>query len=197
MTLTDIGEAANGLLCLTSYTKCCSNDNSDWFLPTSGKVQGEGMFFADRGPNMVRLNRRNDTSLPIGIFRCSILVARNITQDIYIGVYPIGSGEGVVHVKDLILDESEQALLCISIGGPPTTVYWMKDSQPLNIDGPTYKQRQIIANASNSTYITTLFIHPVNHDQTKVIGNYTCKVSNSRVISPGKNQQMDFEIQGK
>ena len=194
----DIGEAVNGLLCLTNNTKCCLNDNSsDWFLPNGDKVQAGEIIFVDRGPNMVRLNRRNNASLPVGIFRCSILNVRSTRQDIYIGVYPIGSGQGVVRVKDLILDESEQALLCISTGGPPTTVHWMKDGQPLNSDGATYKQRQIIANANSSTYITTLLIHPVDRVQTKVIGTYTCRVSNSRVISPGKNQQKDFEIQGK
>ena len=198
MASTDIGEAVNGLLCLTSNTKCCLNDSSsDWFLPTVDKVPAEGMIFADRGPNMVRLNRRNNASLPVGIFRCSILNVRSTRQDIYIGVYPIESGQGIVRVKELILDESEQALLCISTGGPPTTVQWMKDGQPLNNDGATYKQRKIIANASSSTYITTLLIHPVDRDQTKVIGTYTCRISNSRVTSPGKNQQKDFEIQGK
>ena len=193
MTLTDIGEAVNGLMCLTSNTECCSKDNSDWFLPN---VTAEGMIFADRGPNRVRLNRRNNATLHTGIFRCSILNTRNTRQDIYIGVYPLGSGEGVVRVSDLTLDESEQALLCTSTGGPPTTVNWINNGQPINIDGVTYKQRQVIVNASRSTYTTSLFIHPLNQDQNEVIGNYTCMVSNSRVISPGKSQHMNFEIQG-
>lgn len=199
MTFSDIAEAVNGLMCLTTNTKCCSNDDSDWFLPNAVKVQagGSGMVFAERGPNMVRLNRRRNASLPAGIFRCSILNASSIRQDIYIGIYPIGSGEGVVHVNDLILDEQEQALLCTSTGGPPTNVNWIKDGQPINIDGATYKERKIIVNTSSSTYATTLFIHPLDQDQDKVIGNYTCRVSNSRVISLGKSQQMNIEIQGK
>lgn len=197
MTLTDIGEAVNGLMCLTSNTECCSKDNSDWFLPNVTQVQAEGMIFADRGHNRVRLNRRNNATLHTGIFRCSILNTRNTRQDIYIGVYPLGSGEGVVHVSDLTLDENEQALLCTSTGGPPTTVNWIKDGQPISIDGATYKQRQIIVNTSRSTYTTTLFVHPLDQDHNKVIGNYTCRVSNSRVISHGRSQQVNIEIQGK
>ncbi len=197
MTLTDIGEGANGLMCLTNNTNCCLDDTSDWFLPNADKVQADGMIFADRGPTIVRLNQRNNASLPAGIFHCSILNTSSIRQDIYIGIYPLGSGEGVVHVSDLTLDENEQALVCTSTGGPPTTVTWIKDGQPINIDGKTYKQRQIIVNASRSIYRTTLFIHPLDQDQNKVVGNYTCRVGNSRVSSSGKSQEMNFEIQGK
>ena len=197
VTLTDIGEGVNGLMCLTNNTNCCLDDTSDWFLPNANKVQAQGMIFADRGPNIVRLNQRNNALLPAGIYNCSILNTSNIRQDIYIGIYPIGSGEGIVRITDLTLNENEQALECASIGGPPTTVNWTKDGQPINIDGATYKQKKIIVNGSRSIYRTTLFIHPLDQDQNKVIGNYTCRVSNSRVSSPGKNQQMNFEIQGK
>jgi hypothetical protein len=197
VTLTDIGEGANGLMCLTNNTNCCSVDTSDWFLPNADEVRADGMIFADRGPTVVRLNQRNNASLPAGIFHCSILNTSSIRQDIYIGIYPIGSGEGIVYVSDLTLDENEQALVCTSTGGPPTTVNWIKDGQPIDIDGETYKQRQIVFNASRSIYRTTLFIHPLDQDQNKVIGNYTCRVGNSRVSSSGKNQEMNFEIQGK
>ena len=197
VTLTDIGEGENGLMCLSNNTICCSDDTSDWFLPNTNKIQTQHMIFVDRGPNRVRLNQRNNASLPAGIYNCSILNTSNIRQNIYIGIYPIGPGEGIVRVNDLTLNENEQALECTSIGGPPTTINWTKDGQPINIDGATYKQRKTIVNASRSMYRTTLFIHPLDQDQNKVIGNYTCTASNSRIRSPGKNQQMNFEIRGK
>ena len=196
MTLADIGEAVNGLICLTNNTNCClrENNHSDWFQPDGTKLQADGMIYniIERGPSVVRLNRRNNVSLPTGLFRCSIFDANNTRQDIYVGVY--GSEKGAVIVQDLILEKSEQALICTSTGGPPTIVKWTKDGQTLNTNGPTYKQRQIVVNTSSSTYTTTFFIHPLDMDQNKVVGNYTCMASNSRVTSPSKGH---LEIQGK
>ena len=194
MTLTDIGEAANGLICLTNNTNCCLRENihSDWFQPDGTKLQTEGMVYTERGPSVIRLNRRNNASLPTGLFRCSIFDTNNTRQDIYVGVYE--SEQGAVVVQNLILEKSKQALMCTSAGGPPAIIKWTKDGQTLNTNGPTYKQRQIVIDASSSTYRTTLLIHPMDMDQNKVVGNYTCMVSNSRVTSPSKSH---LEIQGK
>ena len=102
-----------------------------------------------------------------------------------------------MNVKDLLFDKNQQSISCVSTGGPPTTTRWIKDNKPLEIDGITYNQSQILINGSTSTYITTLFMHP--QEQTRIIGNYTCVVNNSRVNSHGSNQNqtMAFEIHGK
>ena len=97
-------------------------------------------------------------------------------------------------MMDLIFDKNQQSLSCISIHGPPTKHNWSKDGQMLTIDGTIYSQRQTIVNASSSTYITTIFIRL---EQPKIVGNYSCMVSNSRVIYPGENQHKFFEIRGK
>lgn len=195
MNLSDIGEAEYGLFCLSN--KNCSGCTFNWFLPNMNIVPQEGIIYADSGRSMVRLNRKNRASNITGIFCCTILDASSIKQNIYVGLYLTRAGEGVVTVHDLSLDKNEQALLCTSTGGPPTVIKWIKDGQPLNVDGLMYKQNQIIVNASSSTYITTIFIHPGDMNQSKVVGNYSCMVSNSRVTSPSANQQMDLRIQGK
>ena len=98
-------------------------------------------------------------------------------------------------VKELNFDEENQTLSCISTGGPPTTVSWMKDDHPIIANGTTYWQTQTIVNQSSSTYATILYVGPREPDQ--VIGNYTCKVENSRVTSHSTNQYIMLEIQGE
>ena len=41
-------------------------------------------------------------------------------------------------VTDLNFDEEKQVLSCISTGGPPTTVNWMKDDQPIVVSRTMY-----------------------------------------------------------
>ena len=143
----------------------------------------------------MRLNKRESTTLPSGVFRCSIPDASGVLQNIYIGVYP--EGYGAVEAKDLTFENSKQALSCTSTGGPPTTVSWMKNGEPLTVDGTTYVQTQVIIDTNSSIYITTLFIKVP--DQNEVVGNYTCGVNNSRVTSELLHQTYSntIEIQGR
>lgn len=103
---------------------------------------------------------------------------------------------GAVVVTELNFDEEKQALSCTSTGGPPTIVSWMKDNQPIVFSGTTYWQTQTIINLNTSTYATILYIG-LREDQDQVIGNYTCKVQNSRVKLYGNNQYIVLEIQGE
>lgn len=219
--MTDIGEEYDALICLTNSTECCEEDSGvigEWYFPNSSQVpvndHGYGMYVS-RGPSVVRLHRRNNTIIPTGVFHCEISDANEANQSIYVGVYPADhKGAGIVmnemvymikktfHVgsviaEDLTFDKRQLALSCTSTGGPPTTVSWMKDGQPLTIDGTNYQQRQIITNASSSTYVTTVFIRSFDKLLHKTVGNYTCLVSNSRVTSNGSNQRTDLEIQGQ
>ena len=98
MTLEEIGEGDNALLCLTNRSSCC-NETSDgeWYGPDNIKIMEvmentnlEG-FYTSRGPSLVRLNKGNDVNIT-GIFRCKILDAQDIAQNIYIGVYLKGTG---------------------------------------------------------------------------------------------------------
>ena len=99
VTLEDIGEGDDALLCKTNQAACCRTPNSDkvlgsWFFPYQTRVPSYNRntdFFRDREQMMVRLNRRRGGVE--GIYRCEIPDSMNVTQTIYIGVYAMGSGE--------------------------------------------------------------------------------------------------------
>ena len=103
---------------------------------------------------------------------------------------------GVVVVENLVFRREQQALSCTSTGGPPTNVTWTKDGRPLEINGTIYEQTQIILDATKSTFISTLLIRP-GLNQSRVVGNYSCFVSNSRVVSKSHRQHREFIIHGK
>ena len=85
--MTDIGEAENALFCITDLASCCNSESNrmgEWFFPNGSKVpikaQSDG-FYRDRGPRVVRLNRKNGTQSPTGLYCCEVPDAalRNIT----------------------------------------------------------------------------------------------------------------------
>ena len=105
MDLSDIGVGTNtlgdgdsmGLRCLTDSTQCCrGSDNpnggplGEWYFP-DGTLVPDGTvssrdIFRNRGPSVVRLNRRNNAQSPTGVYRCEIPDARGTTQSIFVGV---------------------------------------------------------------------------------------------------------------
>ena len=98
MTLTDIGDRA--LLCYTDNKNCCAVSRDmrmgEWYYP-SGVVVGHdddgARFYRNRGPSVVRLHRKENPTMPTGVFHCEVPVASRVNQSIYIGVYPEGQGE--------------------------------------------------------------------------------------------------------
>ena len=54
---------------------------------------------------------------------------------------------------------------------------WVKNGQPLTIDGSLYSLSQTVTDRANSTYNNTLTVSESVHGG--VAGNYTCTVSNS------------------
>ena len=72
---------------------------------------------------------------------------------------------------------SSSNLTCTSTRSPATTVAWLRDGQPLTVDGSTYQLTQTVSNRRESTYENVLTIH----DQLdRVIGDsYSCIVTNS------------------
>ena len=103
--LGDIGVGTNilgegdsmGLRCLTDSTQCCrGSDNpstgalGEWYFP-DGTLVPNGLdasrsIYRNRGPSVVRLNRRNNAQSPNGVYRCEIPDASGTTQNIFIGV---------------------------------------------------------------------------------------------------------------
>ena len=103
VTLGDIGEHDDALLCVTNLTACSQHPYTgenvsvlgNWFLPNGSRVpskhNNESDFYRDRGHMVVHLNRRRGGEE--GIYRCMIPDAMNVTQTIYIGVYSASTGE--------------------------------------------------------------------------------------------------------
>ena len=91
VTLDDIGEGDDVLLCVTDLTACCkpSNDNArgNWFFPNGTRVPSSGNqwdFHRTRGQSVLRLQRRRGGVE--GIYRCEISDEMNVDQTIYIAV---------------------------------------------------------------------------------------------------------------
>ena len=103
VTLEDIGEGPNALLCITNQTACCQPSDGNgfvlgnWFFPNGTRVPSSGDnwdFHRTRGQMVVRLQRRRGGEE--GIYRCVIPDTMNVTQTIYIGVYSASTGEWYV-----------------------------------------------------------------------------------------------------
>ena len=73
-----------------------------------------------------------------------------------------------------MFDRNLTTLTCTSTGGPPTTVTWRKDGQPIN--QTFYEQSQRLVDAERATYENVLF----NDDVTSFVASFTCEVSNVR-----------------
>ena len=100
VTLEDIGEWPDALLCVTDYTACCRppytgySTAGNWYFPNETRVPSPGNrweFCRSRGQMVVSLHRSRGGEE--GIYRCEIPDARNVTQTIYIGVYTADTGE--------------------------------------------------------------------------------------------------------
>ena len=102
VTLEDIGERDDSLLCMTNFTTCrippYTGDNAsvlgNWYFPNNTRVPSSGThedFYITRGQMVVALNRiRGGVE---GIYLCEIPDSMNVTQTIYIGVYTASTGE--------------------------------------------------------------------------------------------------------
>ena len=103
MTLEEIGEGGNALLCLTNYTDCCQSPNytgdmgnaiRNWYFPNGSRLlssRSQSVIFRSRSQMAVHLQRRRGGVE--GIYHCEIRDAMNVTQTIYIGVYSVSTGE--------------------------------------------------------------------------------------------------------
>ena len=102
MTLEDIGEGDDALICITFQTACCRPPYTgemmasfgNWFFPNVTRVPTSDEkvdIYRTRGQMVVRLHRRRGGEE--GIYYCEIPDAMNVIQTIYIGVYSASTGE--------------------------------------------------------------------------------------------------------
>ena len=97
MTTDNIGEGGLALLCLTDKLDCCNDSYprfGEWYFPdgTVVGIGGAGDIYRNRGPSVVRLNKRNNATLASGVYHCNIPDKHDMHQSIYVGIYSIGSG---------------------------------------------------------------------------------------------------------
>ena len=102
VTLEDIGDGDDALLCVTNLTACCGPPYTgvngsvigNWFFPNGTRVPSVGKqwdFNRKRGQMVVRLNRQRGGVE--GIYRCVIPDSMNVNRSIYIGVYSASTGK--------------------------------------------------------------------------------------------------------
>ena len=108
VSLEDIGEWGDALLCVTDLTACCQPPYTgiiryllgNWFFPNGTRLRyfypnytsdTQWDFFRSRGHVIVYMHRRRGGVN--GIYRCEIPDAMNVTQTMYIGVYTANTGE--------------------------------------------------------------------------------------------------------
>ena len=92
VSLGDIGEESNALICKTNLMNCCGtrpNRFGQYYYPNGSQVPIEAHgedFYRNRGDQVIRLNRREGVTVPTGKFRCEIPDASGVEQNIYITV---------------------------------------------------------------------------------------------------------------
>ena len=86
--MSSIGENGNALLCVTDGA-CCTNPNraGEFYYPNGDVVRIDGSgddLYRNRGTGMIRLNRRNGATSPIGTYTCEIPDSNRELQTIFI-----------------------------------------------------------------------------------------------------------------
>ena len=99
----EIGEGSSSLLCLTNNIQCCRHyylssvtTYPHWYFPNGSYVERYGYFdslYRNRGPSVVRLHRRNNATMPNGVFHCTIPDINGTDQKIYVGLYTLENGK--------------------------------------------------------------------------------------------------------
>ena len=107
MSLKDIGEWDDALLCVTDQTVCCrryytgeiGSPLGNWFFPNGTRILSfyanhttgtQWDFYRTRDHMIVHMHRRRGGVN--GIYSCEIPDAMNVTQTIYVGVYTANTG---------------------------------------------------------------------------------------------------------
>lgn len=90
VSLSDIGEGENALLCVTDNIGCCrTNLEGEFHYPDNSQVPvravGESLY-RNRGEGFIRLNFNGNAGTPLGRYRCAIPDATDIIQSLFITI---------------------------------------------------------------------------------------------------------------
>jgi hypothetical protein len=128
VTVTNIGDRmAEALLCYTDNSQCCNNsvtvNTGRWFQPNGddvGDQNGPAGFYVTKGPNVVRLHRRNNT-FPTGTYCCEVPDTRSINRRSCVHMHIVLN---FAPPMDVVATQSDSSA--------PVEVSW---SPPSDIDG--------------------------------------------------------------
>ena len=104
MNISDIGTGDLALLCVTDLQECCGSlGHGEWYFSNNNMIvstkESNTDFYRDRGDSVVRLNRRNNVTMPIGEYCCEVPDANYTNQTVCISVtlfeMPAGLGERI------------------------------------------------------------------------------------------------------
>ena len=88
--ITDIGEDAAALLCVTDREDCCKTTMTGEFYYPDGNIvmvrASSDSLYRNRGVGLIRLNRRNGATSPLGRYRCEIPDSHGVIRSIYINI---------------------------------------------------------------------------------------------------------------
>ena len=91
--INDIGEGDSALLCVTDKHDCCKPPNGllqgEFYFPNNSMVRNEASgdpLYINRGPQVVRFNKRSNAHPPAGIYRCDVPESTGLTISIYINI---------------------------------------------------------------------------------------------------------------
>jgi hypothetical protein len=100
--ISDIGENDTAILCMTDKEGCCGihpGRAGEWYYPNTSRIGTKGSdedFYRDRGEGVVRLNRRNNATMPTGLFCCEIPDMNDVMQRICIMVESMIASDGML-----------------------------------------------------------------------------------------------------
>lgn len=174
----------------------------------------QNLYVSREGNQTVRLNNNmTEVNVSFGIYSCGILDRQDNVNHLYVGIYPPNEGEYSlneecdsvcdVHVYNYICyflgnitnvtihyDKQHQLIVCLSKGGPATTVTWSLNNDAISTvtDGQNYETSQTIIDTTSALYENRLRII----DKTSAMaGVYRCVVSN-----PMGSLYTELDIQG-
>ena len=84
-----IGKKENGLACVTTKAVCCKADRlGNFYFPDGSRLLSSrkaGDIYRDRvDTGIIRLNRRNGATSPLGTYRCEIPDVNGVLQNLFI-----------------------------------------------------------------------------------------------------------------
>ena len=110
--LIDIGDVNTALICHTSVTTCCNQNDNIWRYPNRTEVKNRdagGALARNRDSGFVRLFRNEKSMVPIemvpiGIYSCEIIIdfLTDATQLLQVGIYLTDEGNSSSCILQLL-----------------------------------------------------------------------------------------------